>query len=444
MKKLKVSMLGAGSGFVLSIAKELNCYDIFTDCQFVMMDINQNNLDLAQQQVMELLGNNINNVTVTTTTSLTTALDGCDYVISSCEKSRYPNWVKDFQIPENHGVHQLKAENGGPGGIIHGMRNISMFMGILKQMERLCPDALLLNFTNPMSILCTYFNRYSPIRNIGFCHQVHGSFGVIAEMLGFEPGELEVISAGVNHLNWLFDVRRKNSNKSYMKEFLDGVGSSQYWHKKFPNIPPQKFTLEVLKTFNMYPIGYDDHISEYMPFFWEESEWAEFGYESLKESYIKLSTQQGSSTLETIKLLGSDYEQPPFPVDDTHPYYSEAPCKVIMALETNTPTYFDAVVVPNNGAVDNLPQNATLDVPAVVIGGEARSIHVGELPIGPMEICRRQISIHEMIAQATHEGDESLAVQAFALDPYVRSITQARNIWQDFKKEYQSDLPTFS
>ena len=443
MKKLKVSMLGAGSGFVLSIAKELSCYDIFTDAQFVMMDINKKNLELAYKKVMEILGDNANNVTVTITTSLPEALEGCDYVISSCEKSRYPNWVKDFQIPENHGVHQLKAENGGPGGIIHGMRNISMFMEILEQMEQYCPDALLMNFTNPMSILCTYFNRYSPIRNLGFCHQVHGSFGVIAEMLGFGPGELEVISAGVNHLNWLFDIRRKNSNKSYMKEFLDGVNNSKYWHEKYPNIPPQKFTYEVLKTFNMYPIGYDDHIIEYMSFFWEEPEWAERGYESLKESYINLSSKKGSSTLETIKLLGSDYEHPPFPADDGHPYYAEAPCKVIMALETNTPTYFDAIVIPNNGAVGNLPKDATLDLPGVAIGGEVRSIHVGELPPGPHEICRRQIAIHEMVSKATHEGDDSLAVQALCLDPYVRSITQAHNIWRDFKEEYKADLTTF-
>ena len=443
MKKLKVSMLGAGSGFVLSIAKELSCYDIFTDCQFVMMDINQDNLDLAQKNVMELLGDNVNNVTVKTTTSMPEALDGCDYVISSCEKSRYPNWVKDFQIPENHGVKQLKAENGGPGGIIHGIRNISMFMDILKEMENKCPDALLMNFTNRMSILCTYFNRYSPIRNLGFCHQVHGSFGVIAEMLGFDPGELEVISAGVNHLNWLFDIRRKNSSKSYMKEFLDGVNNSKYWHENFSDVPSQKFTFEVLKTFNMYPIGYDDHITEYMPFFWEESEWADSGYESLKEQYIKFSSKQATSTLETIKLLGKDYADPPFPVDDNHPYYTEAPCKVIMALETNTPTYFDAIVIPNNGAVDNLPKDAALDVPALAIGGEVRSIHVGELPPGPNEICRRQVAIHEMVARATHDGDENLAIQAFCLDPYVRSITQARNIWSDFKKEYRDDLPTF-
>ena len=443
MKKLKVSMLGAGSGFVLSIAKELNSYDIFADCQFVMMDISQTNLDLAQKQVLELIGENVNNVTVTTTTSLSEALDGSDYVISSCEKSRYPNWVKDFQIPENHGVHQLKAENGGPGGIIHGMRNISMFMEILQEMESKCPDALLMNFTNPMSILCTYFNNYSPIRNLGFCHQVHGSFGVIAEMLGFEPGELEVISAGVNHLNWLFDVRRKNSSKSYMKEFLEGVNHSKYWREKFSDIPPQKFTFEVLKTFNMYPIGYDDHITEYMPFFWEENEWADKGYESLKEQYIKFSGKKASSTLETIRLLGKDYHQPPFPADDNHPYYAEAPCKVIMALETNTPTYFDAIVIPNNGAVGNLQKGASLDVPAVAIGGEVRSIHVGELPPGPHEICRRQIAIHEMVAQATHEGDDSLAIQALCLDPYVRSITQAHNIWRDFKEEYKADLTTF-
>ena len=442
-KKLKVSMLGAGSGFVISIAKELSSYDVFTNAHFVMMDINESNLNIAKTKVMELLEDNPNNVTVSITTSMPEALDGCDYVISSCEKTRYPYWVKDFQIPENHGVHQLKSENGGPGGIIHGMRNISMFMDILKEMEKRCPNALLMNFTNPMSMLTTYFNRYSSIRNLGFCHQVHGSFGVIAEMLGFEPGELEVVSAGVNHLNWLFDIRRKNSRDSYMKEFLEGVQASKYWKEKYPNIPPQKFTLEVLKTFNMYPIGYDDHIVEYMPFFFEENEWAEHGYKSLKQEYIDLSNNKGDSTLEVIKLLGADYKQPPFPANDEHPYYAEAPCKVIMALETNTPTYFDAIVIPNNGAVSNLPDNAILDLPALAIGGEVRSVHVGELPMGPHEICRRQVAIHEMVAKATHEGDDSLAIQAFCMDPYVRSITQARNIWCDFKKEYNDDLPTF-
>ena len=209
-------------------------------------------------------------------------------------------------------------------------------------------------------------------------------------------------------------------------------------------MPPQKFTLEVLKAFNIYPIGYDDHITEYMPFFWEQEEWAEHGYASVKGEYVRMSEKEATSTMEVIKLLGADYQHPPFPKDDTHPYYSEEPCRVIHALETNTPTYFDAIVIPNNGAVDNLPREAVLDVPALAIGGEVRSIHVGELPIGPMEICRRQVTIHEMVAKATHEGDDSLITQALCFDPYVRSITQARAIWADFKKEYREDLPTFA
>jgi alpha-galactosidase len=273
---------------------------------------------------------------------------------------------------------------------------------------------------------------------------VHGSFGVIAEMLGYEPGGLEVVSAGINHLNWLFDVREKGSGKSCLEEFLAKVADSKYWRERFPNVPPQKFTLEVLKTFDMYPIGYDDHITEYLPFFWEECEWAEHGYASVKSEYVRMSEKKATSTLEAIKLLGADYQHPPFPKDDGHPYYSEEPCRVIQALESNSPTYFDAIVVPNNGAVDNLPREAVLDVPALAIGGEVRSVHVGELPIGPMEICRRQVTLHEMVAKATVEGDEKLILQAFCLDPYVRSITQARAIWADFKKEYADDLPTFA
>ena len=143
------------------------------------------------------------------------------------------------------------------------------------------------------------------------------------------------------------------------------------------------------------------------------------------------------------RLLGKEYSKPPFPVDPEHPYYAEKPCQVITALETNTPTYFDAINIPNNGAVTNLPDDVILDVPGIAIGGEVRSIHVGELPPGPLEICRRQTVLHEMIAKATHEGDESLALQALCLDPYVQSITQANNIWQAFKKEYIDYLPGF-
>ena len=97
----------------------------------------------------------------------------------------------------------------------------------------------------------------------------------------------------------------------------------------------------------------------------------------------------------------------------------------------------------NNGAVDNLPPDVILDVPALAVGGEVRSIHVGKLPAAPCELCRRQTVIHEMVAQAAAEGNDSLAVQALCLDPYVASLTQARGIWADYRAEYKDVLTTF-
>ena len=444
MKKTSISMIGAGSGFVISVARELAISEALQDATFTVMDVDLERARKAEQEVRKILDEKESAVKLKATTSIEEALDGANYVIASCEIQRYEFWMKDVEIPERHGVCQVLGENGGPGGQIHAMRSVSNFMPLLASMERYCPEAWLMNFSNPMSVLCTYFKNYSKIRALGFCHQVHGSFGVIAEMLGMEPGELQVITGGVNHFNWLMDIRRRGTSESYMREFLSQVRQSKYWHENVDRVPEQRFTLEVLETFGAYPVGYDGHIIEYIPFFYERDEWEAKGYKSMAGTLKKwLGMGEDGKALEAMTIEGGWVRNPPFPRDNDHPYYAEKPCEVIEALETNTPTYLDAVNIVNHGSIDNLPDDAIVDIPALVVGGEARGIHVGELPIGCMELCRRQITLHEMIARAVHEGDEKLAVQALCLDPYVRSITQARNIWADFREEYADYLPTF-
>jgi len=439
MKPLKIVHIGAGSGFVLSIARELLGNEIFDNAEFVLADPAADRLKSAYKVVTEELAKKPNHIKVSCFEKNADALPGADYVITSCEPNRYENWYYDLMIPEQFGSFQVKGENGGPGGIIHATRNILMFKKILADIERLAPQAWLMNFTNPMSFLCTYFKNYSKVRALGFCHQVHGSFGVIAEMLGMKPGELEVISAGVNHLNWLFDIRRHGGRESVMKKFLALVRDSKYWRERFKNIPEQTFTLKVLDTFNMYPVGYDDHIIEYMPFFWTKEEWDKHHIRALTETYRRMAEKK-QHVLEITRLLGKEFDKPPFPADPDHPYYAENPCAVIVALETNTPTYFDAINIRNNGAVGNLPDDVILDVPAVCIGGEVRSIHVGNLPAGPLEICRRQTVLHEMLATAVENLDNSLMVQILCLCPYITSVTQAENIWNAYKEHYKLDF----
>ena len=442
MDKLKITMPGAGSGFVLSVAQELVKDPLFAGGEFMLYDPDKERLAAAAEAVKELFQKSSSNILLKSSTSLEEAIEGSSYIISSCEKNRYPNWVNDFRIPEKYGVQQIKAECGGPGGLIHGLRQIALYSEIGRAIEKYAPDAWLMSFSNPMSTICTYFKNYTKVKTVGFCHQVHGSFGVVAEMLGLEPGSLEVITAGVNHFNWLFDVRLKGTGKSYMKEFLELVHNSPYWQKKYDNIPQQTFTLELLDVFGMYPVGYDEHIVEYTSCFYEPSEWKQHGFESLRGLYEKR-VAEGKRTLEDQQEAVKTQTFPPFPKDPAHPYYAENPCRVISALETNTPCYIDAVNIVNNGAVGNLPADAILDLPALVIGGEVRSIHVGNLPPGPCELSRRQVALHEMIAQAAVEGSDELVLQALCLDPYVRSITQAKNIWREFRELYRDDLPNF-
>lgn len=442
----RIAMLGAGSGFVINVARELATSAVLRESTFVLMDVDAGRLAKAEGQVRAILDEHRSGITLEATTELRPALEGCGYVIASCEQNRYPLWVKDVEIPLRHGVHQYTAENGGPGGQMHALRNIAMFMPILEEMQRSCPGAWLLNFTNPMSFLCTYFKNYGTIPALGFCHQVHGSFGVIAEMLGLQPGDLQVITGGINHFNWLFDIRRRGHRGSYMREFLDQVRASPYWRQNHDNIPNQKFTLDLFETFDAYCVGYDDHIVEYLPFFYEAGEWAGHGYEGILTRRLLPTVARGeaASTLEHMILMPEARARKyPFPANDTHPYYSEKPCAVIEALETHEPLYVDAINIVNRGSLSNLPADAVVDIPAVVVGGQARGIHVGELPPGPAELCRRQITIHELIARAAREGDEKLVLQSLCLDPFVRSITQARRIWADFKDAYADYLPMF-
>ena len=317
----------------------------FAGSEFVLVDIDPRRLREAEAAARRTIAERGAALAVRATVDRRRAFDGCDCVISSCEQSRYVFWLKDLAIPERFGVRQVTAENGGPGGQIHGLRNITLFMGVCRDMAALCPGAWLMNFTNPVSFIATYVARFTPIRSVGLCHQVHGSMGVVAEMLGFEPGGLEAVTGGVNHFNWLLDIRKKGSQTSFMPEFLKRVRASTYWKKNRRNIPRHRLTLDILETFGVYPVGYDDHIIEYIPFLYEPSEWARRGIRSNREDLLVALGK---------KPRPADHGRYPFPRDSRHPYYREIPTAVLAALDRRKPTYFDAINIPNRGCCPSI------------------------------------------------------------------------------------------
>ena len=448
----RITMIGAGSvGFSLAIARELVDSDLLRDSTFALMDIDEVRLRESETRLRKFVADQGAPLAIEATTDRREALAGAEFIVTSYAPDRYGLWLKDIEIPERHGVYVLQGENGGPTGCVHALRNITIMMGIVADVKEICPRAWIMNFTNPMSMLCTYLHRHTPIRSIGFCHQVHGSFGVVAEMLGLEPGELQPVSAGINHMNFLLDVRRRSSGESCMTWFLDAVHKSPYWKKVHEFIPEQIFTLEFLGAFGIYPVGYDNHICEYLPFFYSKDEWEELGYHTTKERVLQFletggrpDAAEAAGTVDDVevqRILGKG--KFPFPKDPEGPYYRESPVKVMEALLTGREACFDALVVPNNGCVSNLPHDAIVDIPAVVAGGRPRGMDVGELPFFAAELCRRQIGIHELIAEAAVTGERRLLLEALCLDPYVRGLTTARKIMEDYLAEYRDYLPQF-
>ncbi|MFH0963599.1 MAG: NAD(P)-binding domain-containing protein [Planctomycetota bacterium] len=446
----RIAMIGAGSvGFSLAIARELVDSEILNDATFVLMDIDPERLRESESRLRAFAASKGSPLRIEATTDRRAALAGADFVVTSYAPHRYEFWLRDIEIAARHGVHLLQGENGGPAGCIHALRNITIMIDIVRDLQDLAPDAWIMNFTNPMSMLCTYLQRYASYRAIGFCHQVHGSMGVVAEMLGFEPGDLQVISAGINHMNFLLDIRKRDTGESFMDAFLDASRQSPYWRKVHEYMPEQVFTLEFLNAFGVYPVGYDSHICEYLPFFYAKEEWERLGYESASQriaEYLRTERKKTGATgtiddVEVQRILGKG--KFPFPKDPAGPYYRESPVAVMHALLTSRPTSFDAMVIPNEGAVSNLPYDAVVDVPAVVAGGRPRSVAVGPLPFVPAELCRRQIAIHELIAQAAATGDRTLFLEALCLDPFVRGLSTARKLVNDYLEEYRDYLPQF-
>ena len=447
---MKISMIGGGSHFTDAILASMFQDELYDGSCLVLHDVDDGKLAHSLKRADKLVAGAESSIRVEGTMELEKALGGSRYVIVSCEKLRVPYWHKDIEIPQRHGVMQFTGENGGPGGQAHAMRNITLFMELFGQIRELCPDAWVMNFTNPMSFLCTYLRDLPWLKWAGICHQVKGSMGVISEMLGMEPGDLEFVSGGINHFNWLLDVRRRGEQASLLPQFLDKVRTSPYWEKLHPKIPTQIFTRDLLDFTGCYPIGFDDHICEYVSFFYPEETWRDKGYDPkidrlgrdlkiLEEN--KHLDAEGRAELKT--KARQEFMDWPFPKDDTVPYYKESPVEIMRALETGEPFHLHSVVTVNNGCIDNLPYDAVVDIPATVYGDAIRGMHVGPLPDFGAELCRRQIVIHERIVKATVAGDRQAVYECMALDPWVRDLKAAKLIADDFFDAYREELPQF-
>jgi len=351
------------------------------------------------------------------TTNRIEALPGADYVVNSLAIERCDLWKKDFHIPLKHGIKHCLGENGGPGALFFTLRTIPLIMDICKDMERLCPNAWLLNFSNPESRIILAVNKYTKIKCIGLCHGYFMAKEDISKILGLQPDDFEISAAGLNHFQWITDIRMKSDNTDLYPKFSEMEKSHD------PEFSP--LSRKVFRTFGYWPTCSDDHLGEYLM----------YGYESGMHGYDFAQDEQEREQMEQdiISIISGETDACQWLVKS-----GEKAIEVIAALHTGVRTNIPSAVVYNMGAISNLPDDLAVEVPIIVDGSGVQKVHIGDMPSGAAALMMLSVGAQQMAVEAAVRGDKQIALQALLCDPVINSTDAAEKIldelWEINKK----------
>lgn len=357
------------------------------------------------------------------------ALPGANYVITAVARKRYELWEQDFRIPLAYGFRHCLGENGGPGALFHTLRSLALIMPICADIERLCPQALLLNFTNPEARVLHAICHLSHVKAIGICHGVFTALDAVAQYLQRPIDDFDVVSAGMNHFYCLLQVRDKQTGKNWLPELVQMAATDMSMHT-----PP--LFRAIARIFGIFTFPSDDHIGEYLSF------GAEFS--GIKWHYGQECRQiRNAPEEQTVSL--NDYAAGCHPLDEAILGASgEITVPIIADIELNRGSYRHAVnVVNKDGYISNLPKDAVIEVPATVDANGIHPLHVGTIPEPFAAIMRTQFSIHTLITEAYRTRSKTLLLQALLLDPNVNSITAASEMLDEMLQLQQDFLPSF-
>ncbi|MHC4789670.1 MAG: family 4 glycosyl hydrolase [Planctomycetota bacterium] len=426
---MKIALVGAGSRSFgpgstrdVLLSEELRGLPL----ELALMDIVEVHLDDAADYARWLNEEVGREACITATTDLRAALEGADFVIAAIEVDRYLYWAMDFHVPRMHGLRQIYGENGGVGGIFHALRNMGPIVEIARTMEELCPEAKLLNFTNPESKLCEAVARLTSIEAVGLCHGVFQGREQIATILEVAPDDLETVSCGINHFTWFQIIRDRRTGEDLYPRLRQADREGDWlsdWHEA-------AMARVLFRRFGLWPSPAPNHYGEYIG--WAE----EFVADELQYFYDPADGhpwQTGIVPEFVYSLTSHPTGRPWRPAEREAADPKEAPLKssdelaapIMAGLCCGERHELAAVNVPNRGAIPNLPDDMVVEVPAVADAAGLQACPCEPLPEAIAAMLRLQGSVHKLLVEAFAERSREKLIQAVLLDPTVDSYRRA-------------------
>ena len=403
----RIAFIGAGSMvFATKLVGDLLSFDELADSEIILMDINEHRLEETQKIAEAMVDNENLNASIESTLDRREALDDADYVLNMINVGGTDPFENEIRIPEKYGVEQAIGDTTGPGGVFRGLRTIPTILDIAEDMEELCPDALLLNYTNPMAILCKTLFDATDIQTIGVCHSVPHTAEVIADYVNVPEHELDYWVAGINHMAWFLEA--EHDGESIYPALKEAMEDEETYRR-------DTVRFEMMKHFGVFPTESSHHMSEYVPYFRTDSDIIE---EMAGSDYAE--RMPTAAYLEGWKERSEEHDNPDIGIslDEIGVERSEEyASRIIHSLETDTPRRFNLNVSNETNAIQNLPADACVEVPTLVDGSGIHPCSVGELPTQLAALDRQHSAVYELAVEGALENDREKVHQAIKLDP---------------------------
>ena len=438
---MKITFMGAGSTvFARNVIGDCLCTEILRDATFALYDIDGQRLK-ESETILEAMrrakGGHGHIECYLGPEQRREALRGADFVVNAIQVGGYePCTVIDFEIPKKYGLRQTIADTLGIGGIMRALRTIPVMEDFARDMADVCPDAWLLNYTNPMAMLTGYMLRYTPVKTVGLCHSVQVCSETLLRNLGMEDrleGRQEKI-AGINHMAWLLELRDREGNDLY-PEIKERMGEKM----ADPDFT-DKVRLDYIKHFGYYCTESSEHNAEYNPFYIKRNYPELIGrYNIPLDEYPRRCVSQIEGWKQELGAITPESLR-------DHTRSREYASHIMEAIAGGKTISIGGNVLNTGGLISNLPREACVEVPCLVNRGGVQPCYVGALPVQCAAMNMTNINVQLLTIEAARTRKRDHIYQAAMLDPHTAaelSIDDIRAMVDELIEAHGSYLPEF-
>lgn len=436
----KITFIGAGSlGFTHELVRDILTFPLLQDAEIALMDIHAGRLEWAKRGVEKLIAAGNYPARVTATLDRAEALKGADVVLTTILAGSTEVWRHDIEIPKKYGVDVCVGDTRGPSGIFRFLRTINPMMDIVRDMEKYCPNAVLLNYTNPMAMLVSAIQKQTFVTVTGLCHSVQGTAMMLANWIGAPYEEVDYTCAGINHMAWYLDFRWKGQDAYPL------IHQAITERPEIYNAEPVRN--EMYLALGKYVTESSGHNSEYNWWFRKRPDLIEkycthgTNWNPGEYAYILKEYQRNEATWQDQVKAALER---PLTEEDLQRGYEYA-AYIINALKGGEPFKFNGNV-QNTHLITNLPQNACVEVPVLVDRAGFHPFHVGALPPECALMTALSSGIEELAIEASLSGDPTLVYRAICHDPLtaaVLSLAEIREMTNELFAQHKDYLPQF-